>query len=69
LICGNDSVVELEAKAPVLALLELLDLAVQLDRKLERLGVSLQIRDHFIPGGVAVGVPREHHSRQGAVAA
>ena len=52
LICGNEPVVELKAKRP-LRLAQSLDLAVQLDGKLERLGVLLQIRDHLIPVGIA----------------
>jgi hypothetical protein len=47
---------ELELEAPFVAELELLGLAVQLDRQLEGLGVALEVGDHLISGRVAVGI-------------
>ena len=59
LVGGDRLSIDLEAEAPVVAALELLDLAVELDRQLEGLGVALEIGDHLVAGRVAVGIARE----------
>jgi hypothetical protein len=61
-------VLELEAETHLVADVELLDLAVQLDRQLEGLGVALEVGDHLIPGRVTVGITGKGKARQGAVA-
>jgi hypothetical protein len=61
--------VDPDPEAPVVATLELLDLAVELDRQLEGLGIALEVGDYLVPGRVALRVVREGKSRQSAVAA
>ena len=56
-------------EAPVVASVELLDVAVQLDRQLERLGVPLEVGDHLVARRVAVRVARKRKPRKRAVAA
>src|SRR3954465_8296207 len=44
------------------------DLAIELDRQLERLGVAGEVLDHLIPAGVGVRVAGERHLGQAVVA-
>ena len=60
--------VDCEAETPVVAALELLDLAVQLHRKLVGRGIALEVGDHLVAGRVAVGVAGERQAWQRAVA-
>ena len=60
--------VQLEAKALVDALLELHDLAAQLDRQVECLGVAIEVGDHLVSVRIAIGVARERNTGQRAVA-
>src|SRR5215208_1656762 len=70
-LVGSDrsSAGELEPETPVPVLLELLDLAVELDRQLEGLGVALEEGDYLVPRRIAVGIAGEGKARQRAVAA
>jgi len=67
LVRGERPSIDLEAETPVIALFEFLDLAVQLNRQLEGLGVGLEVGDHLIPGRVAIRIAREREARQRAV--
>ena len=57
LVRRDGPVLELETEAPIFTELELLGLAVELDRELERLGVTLEVGDHLVAGWVFVGSP------------
>ncbi len=63
LVGGGRPPVHLESEAPVDALLELHDLAVQLDRQVEGLGVALEVGNHLVSGRIAIGVARERKTR------
>src|SRR5205814_210917 len=69
LVCRDRRSIELEAEASVVAELEPLELAVQLDRQLEGLRVALEVGDHFIASRVPIRIAREREPRQRAVAA
>jgi hypothetical protein len=67
-VSGDRPSINLEAEAPVVAEVEPLDLAVELDRELEGLGVAVEVCDHLVPGRVAVGVTWKGKPGQPAVA-
>ena len=53
-LVGDDRPSSESKPEAVVAPVELLDLAVQLDRQLEGLGVALEVGDHLVPSRVAV---------------
>ena len=59
---------QLKNKPPVLLSVKLLDFAVQLDRELERFGVTSQVGEYLIATWIAVGIARERQFGQTAVA-
>src|SRR4051812_29781195 len=69
LVGGDLLVGDLEAEGCVAGAIELLDLAAELDRQLEDLGVALEVGDHLVLGRVAVWIAWKRQSRQRAVAA
>ena len=68
LVGGDRPSLNFEAEGPIVAEVEPLDLAVELDRELEGRGVALEVRDHLVPGRVAVRVARNGKPGQAAVA-
>jgi hypothetical protein len=68
LVGGDRSPVELEYESAIV-LSEPAHVAAELDRKLEGLRVTLEVRDHLVARWIAVRVTWERKARQRAVAA